>query len=129
MLRDPVTKEVRACMMDKQDKVRKKINYELIYSLILKQLYGIDFDAGSSLIRSWVNEETGLASFLRLNIDTRFVQVMPKQTLPDIDPQLFHSHLSQKEIMAWLMEHVPLSGFRFEGISPLTVTDVTMEYV
>jgi hypothetical protein len=129
MLRDPETKHVRACMMDKQDKVRKKINYELIYSLILKQLYDIDFTAGNSLVRSWVNEETGLASFFRLNIDTRFIQVVPKGPLSDVDPQLFHSGLSTREILTWLMEHVPLKNFLFEGISPLTVTDVTEDYV
>src|ERR1700759_3186353 len=38
-LRDPLTHEMKACMMDSRHKVRKKMNFEVVYSLILKRLY------------------------------------------------------------------------------------------
>jgi hypothetical protein len=129
LLRDPASHEVKACMMDKMDKERKKINLELIYSLILRKLYNIDFPAGNSVIRSWLNEETGLSSFFRLNIDTRFIEIVPKGKMPDIDPLLFSSHLPTSEILAWLTAHLPIPMVRFEGISAITLTDVTTEYV
>lgn len=129
LLRDPHSHEVKACMMDPMDKVRTKLNMQLIYSLVLRRLYNIDLPAGNSVIKSWRNQDTGLSAFIRLNIDTRFIEVVPKGALPDIDPKLFNSHLSIEEILNWLTTHVPLNLFRFEGLSAITVTDVTIEYV
>jgi len=129
LLRDPASKEVKACMMEKMDKVRNKLNLELVYSNILRKLYNIELPAKSSVIRSWVNEETGLSSFYQLNIDTRFTEVVPKGSLPEIDPELFSSHRPITEILAWLTEHIPLSSVRFEGFSAITLTDVTEDYV
>jgi hypothetical protein len=129
LLRDPASKEVKACMMEKMDKVRNKLNLELIYSNILRKLYNIDLPVKSSVIRSWVNEDTGLSSFYQLNIDTRFTEVVPKGPLPEIDPELFSSRKPITEILAWLTEHIPLEQVRFEGISAITLTDVTEAYV
>ncbi|HEY4287177.1 MAG TPA: GAF domain-containing protein [Puia sp.] len=129
LLRDPGSKEVKVCMMEKNNKVRNKLNLELIYSNILKKLYNIDLPAKRSVIRSWLNEDTGLSSFYQLNIDTRFTEVVPKGPLPEIDPKLFSSHKPITEILAWLTEHIPLSMVRFEGISAITLTDITEDYV
>jgi len=128
LLRDPRTKEIKACMMEK-GKERHELKFELVYSLILRQVYNIDFPAGNSMVRSWVNEETGLSTFYRMNIDTRFTRVVPKGPMPELDPRLFEDHLPHSEVMDWLKEHVPLSLVRFEGINALTLTDVTTEYV
>jgi hypothetical protein len=129
LLRDPASKEVKACMIEKMNTVRNHLNLELVYSNILRKLYNIELPAKSSVIRSWVNEETGLSSFYQLNIDTRFTEVVPKGPLPEIDPELFSSHKPIAEILAWLTEHIPLSSVRFEGISAITLTDVTEDYV
>ncbi|HEY6901851.1 MAG TPA: hypothetical protein VI233_14445, partial [Puia sp.] len=129
LLRDPASKEVKACMMEKMEKVRKKVNFELIYALVLRKLYNIHLPAGNSVIRSWKDDGTGLSRFYRLNIDTRFIEVVAKGPLPDIDSRLFDSHLPMSEIIAWLMEHLPLNLVRFEGIAAITLTDVTEEYV
>ncbi|HXO74554.1 MAG TPA: hypothetical protein VN824_04970 [Puia sp.] len=129
LLVDPGSKEVKACMMEKMDKVRNKLNLELIYSNILRKLYNIDLPAKRSVIRSWLNEDTGLSSFYQLNIDTRFTEVVANGPLPEIDPHLFNSHKPIAEILTWLTEHIPLTMVRFEGISAITLTDITEDYV
>jgi hypothetical protein len=129
LLRDPVSWEMKACMIDKQTNVRKKINYELVYSVILKRLYGYNYPAASSLIRSLENTATGLQNYYRLNIDTRFIEVFPKGDLPEIDPVLLQLHPSAPETLSYLLERMPLNAFRFEGFSAITVTDVTADYV
>src|ERR1700722_16839940 len=116
LLLDPVTGEVRASMIDKEDRERRKLNLQLIYSVILSQLYGHSFSTGDTLIRSWTNERTGLPSFYRLNIDTRFMEVVPKGQLPVVDWQQFPSRRPVPEIITWLTEHLPLADFRFQGI-------------
>ncbi|HWB92888.1 MAG TPA: hypothetical protein VG605_13585 [Puia sp.] len=128
-LRDPVTHEMKACMVDKGQMVRKKLNLELIYSLILQRLYHYTFFSGKSVIRSMVDKATGLAHFYRLNLDLRFIEVLPKGQLPAFDPRFLQSKPPVQEAVAWLREHLPLSAFMFKGISALTVTDITTEYV
>ncbi|HEV2481602.1 MAG TPA: GAF domain-containing protein [Puia sp.] len=128
-LRDPVTHEQKACMMESGQKVRKKVNLELIYSLILKRLYNFEFAAGTSIVRSLTDKDTGLAHFYKLNLDLRFVEIVPKGILPGFDPQFLNTRPPLPEALDWLKEHLPLSAFRFEGISALTVTDITTHYV
>ncbi len=128
-LRDPVTKEMKACMIEKGEMERKKLNLELVYSLILKQLYGYTFLSANSMIRSLSDLDTGLAHFYRLNLDVRFIDVVAKEALPVFDDRYLQTKPPVPEAVAWLLEHLPLSAFRFEGIAALTVTDVTMDYV
>jgi GAF domain-containing protein len=128
-LRDPMTHEMKACMMESGQKVRKKVNLELIYSLILKKLYHFEFAPGNSVVRSLTDRDTGLAHFYKLNLDLRFVEVVPKGELPAFDPQFLNTKPSLPEALEWLKEYLPLSAFRFEGISALTVTDITTNYV
>jgi hypothetical protein len=128
-LRNPHTKEMKACMIDDNNQVRTKVNLELIYSMILKQLYHYDLPAGSTVIRGLRDEETGLPGYYRLNIDSRFIEVAPKNGLPALDLEEVRKRRPVKELIPWLVEHLPLTAFLFEGISALTVTDVTEEYV
>jgi hypothetical protein len=128
-LRDPETQAVKACMIDEQDQVRTKVNLELLYSMILRQCYNYTLPARETMIRSLRSTETGLPGYFRLNIDSRFVEVTPKQALPAFDPAELDRKRPAKEIVAWLVEHLPLESFLFTGILALTVTDVTKEYV
>ncbi|HVU94989.1 MAG TPA: GAF domain-containing protein [Puia sp.] len=128
-LRDPETHAVKACMIDEQDQVRTKVNLELIYSMILLQCYNYTLPAGSTVIRSLRNQETGLPGYYRLNIDSRFVEVSAKNKLPPFDPSQLDTKRPVKEVIDRLLEHLPLECFVFSGISALTVTDVTEEYV
>ncbi|HXB90863.1 MAG TPA: GAF domain-containing protein, partial [Puia sp.] len=129
LVRDPETCQPRVCMIDKEKQMRNKINFELVYSVILRRLYGYTFAPGNSLIRSLRSGSTGLLNYYRLNIDVRFVEVIPKGPLPDLDPSYFESPSDVHATLEYLMERLPLSGFRFEGFSAITVTDITADYV
>ena len=128
-LRDPVTHHVKACMVEKGELERKKLNWELVYSMILQRLYGYEFKSANSVIRSLRDHATGLVNFYRLNIDARFIEVLPRGELPHFDPHFLQSRPGQEESIAWLKQNLPLEAFRFEGISAITVTDITTEYV
>ncbi len=128
-LRDPVTHLSKACMVEKGELERKKMNWELVYSMILQRLYGYEFKSVNSVIRSLKDPSTGLVNFYRLNIDARFIEVFPRGELPHFDPHFLQSRPGPEESVAWLKENLPLEAFRFEGISAITVTDITTEYV
>ena len=128
-LRDPVTHLPKACMVEKGELERKKLNWELIYSMVLQRLYGYEFKSANTVIRSLRDHATGLVNFYRLNIDARFIEVFPRGELPHFDPHFLQSRPGMEASIAWLKEHLPLEAFRFEGISAITVTDITTEYV
>ncbi len=128
-LRDPVTHISKASMVEKGELERKKLNWELIYSIILKQLYGYEFKSGNSVIRSLKEESTGLVNFYKLNIDTRLIEVFPRAELPNFDPHFLQTQPGMEKAITWLKEYLPVEAFRFEGISAITVTDITTEYV
>jgi hypothetical protein len=105
------------------------LNWELVYSMILQRLYGYEFKSANTVIRSLRDHATGLVNFYRLNIDARFIEVLPRGELPHFDPHFLQSRPGQEESIAWLKQNLPLEAFRFEGISAITVTDITTEYV
>jgi len=130
LLRDPVTGEVRASLIDKENHNRKSINLEYTYSVIIQRLYNFTAHFPSStVIHSFTDESTGVSGFYRLNIDTRFIDVVPKEPLPHLDMEKLQAHIHDGTAIPFLMEHLPLTLFRFEGFSAMTVTDITMEYV
>jgi len=132
LLRDKETGKMRSYVLDTEKKVRKKINFEFIYSVVLKKLYHYTYLPGSSdksFVHSFVSPHSGLSTFYRLNIDTRFVDIFPKQELPELDLVMLKSYLHREDGINYLKEHLPLNLFRFEGISVMTITDITAEHV
>ena len=126
---DPETQEVRANMMEGKEERRRALNLDLIYSVILKRLYGYSFPAADTVIRSWTNLTTGLPSFYKLNIDVRFVEVSCKGECPVLDAKGLEVQRSRDGAVEWLQEHLPLGAFRFRGFTAVTVMDVTKWYV
>jgi hypothetical protein len=129
MLRDPVTRERKASLVEDGYRIRKTMNFALIYSTILKQLYGFHFAVSKTMIRSLAQKDTGLVSFYRLNIDQRFIEVVSKGALPAFDESFFQNRPTEEEAIAWLQERLPMSAFRFEGFASITIEDVTTQYV
>ena len=130
-LQDMKTKKIKPTMLDNEHKERRKMNFEFMYSFVLKKLYNYTYDPPASmLVNSWDDMVTGLPRFFRLNIDTRFVQIVLKGPLPELDLALLQSLTHEPgAALDFLKEQLPLSLFRFEGISAITVTDITADYV
>jgi hypothetical protein len=130
LLRDPQTGEPRASLINKENEHRKSINLDFTYSFLIKRLYNFQaYFPASSVIHSFTDESTGVANYYRLNIDTRFIDVIPKGPLPKLDFEVVERHLHEGTAVAFLSKVLPLSMFRFEGFSAITVTDITMEHV
>ncbi|HEY4208138.1 MAG TPA: GAF domain-containing protein [Puia sp.] len=130
LLRDPATGEPRASLIDKDNRSRKGINLEFAYTFIIRRLYNFTaYFPATTIIHSFVDEATGASNFYRLNIDTRFIDVIPKEPLPHLDWDELQEHMHAGTAIPYLAEHLPLTLFRFEGFAAITVTDITMEYV
>lgn len=129
LMQDKKTGVLKDPLIDTKTHQRKKINLEFIYSLVLKKFYNHTYSpASNTFIHSLEDSDSGLSKYFRLNVDTRFVEVLLKGPLPEIDPETLSARLLESDALAYLNEQLPLSLFRFEGISAITVTDITPEY-
>lgn len=110
---------------DKERLIREKT--EMLYSFVLERLYGFSFNK-HQMIRSAFDRETGLQRHYQVNIDTRFVDIKYKKTLPELNLETLEIHLHEEAGLKVLERVLPLQHFCFTGFSIITITEVTGDY-
>lgn len=103
----------------------KKQKLQFIYTYILKKLFNFSLPHKGEMIHTIQDEVTGMPRYFRINIDPRFVEVFAKGGLPDIDFDQLQQQLVGHFDWQRLYNLLPLSLFRFEGFSIITITDIT----
>lgn len=125
---DPATARLNRHIVAKDPDMFKKRRFEMIYSLILERLYAFPPVQKHENIHAWTDQETGLPRYHRINGDTRFVEVTATGPLPELNFEILQSRLQEETGWNVLSELLPLSLFRFRGITVLTLTEVTAHY-
>ncbi|NIJ53142.1 GAF domain-containing protein [Dyadobacter arcticus] len=123
LLLDSNTGDIR-CDLMKDDPHTRNEKMQMLYSFILERLYHVPPMRKHELIITLLDERSGLQKFYKLNIDTRFCEIFPKDVLPHLDLEAIRESFDVYKIAAML----PLSLFRFEGFSVITLVDVTAEH-
>lgn len=98
-----------------------------IYRLILERFYNIPLVGENEIVYSSIDKKTRLSKFYRIHTDTRFIEIGIKDKLPELHYDELESFLQEEEGTAQLEKLLPLSLFRFEGFSVITLTDITIE--
>ncbi len=115
--------------MPGDEKVMKLRNLRMAYTFILERIYNFSPFHKNEIIHTFVDEETGLLRHLKINIDTRFIEVTPVGPLPDLDSIVGPGQFDDEELGFEKLEEVlPLSLFKFRGMSVVTITDETAKY-
>lgn len=129
LLMDKQTRKLKCTIQNSTTETHKKNKLQLIYSFILKKLYNFTLPYKSEMIHTIEDEATGMPRYFRVNIDTRFVEVIAKGDLPSLNFELIQQQQQINGYDNWtlLLDVLPLSMFRFEGFSIITITDVTAE--
>jgi GAF domain-containing protein len=99
------------------------------YALILKQVYGIDFDVDYPVIVAAPDPETGLDRHFRIFVDKQFVEVEvvgEAPRLPDDIEQRVHANALDA---TGLDELLPPDRFVFRGVTIFKCVDVTGQEV
>ena len=101
---------------------------EVRYALILERVYHVAPVVKEKTIYVWTDKVTGLPKYYNLVVDNRFVDViqLPGAALPDTG--VIQRQLEQVEHLSAMEKTIPLSGFRFEGFSVITATDITRKH-
>ncbi|QNK63176.1 GAF domain-containing protein [Pedobacter sp. PAMC26386] len=100
-----------------------------LYNLVLQKFYNFSLATDQHIIKSIVDHKTNLLKYYKLIVDTRFVEVTSKTTLPELTLQNVKEYMqdesSSLETLATLL---PTEMFRVEGISIVSLVDITEDY-
>jgi hypothetical protein len=111
------------------EKMMRQRSMRIAYSFILERLYNFSAFHKNDIIHTFVDEETGLLRHLKINIDTRFIDVTTVGELPDLSTLASgHGQLDEEHGFEKLEKVLPLSLFKFRGMSVVTITDETTKY-
>lgn len=105
-----------------------KNKYKRFYSFILKRFYGIQYHTRESLVRSMTDIHTRLTHHFSLNLNTDFVDVKAKGSLPEIDTETMRTIAMAEDSLGTLKRMLPMEMFAFSGFTIMTITDVTPQY-
>lgn len=101
---------------------------KFIYSLILERLFNFKFLQREDMVYSIRDEHTGLNRYFKVNLDTRFLDVKAKKPLPDLTFENVESSIQEQLDFSIFEKILPLDHFAFEGITVITLNEVTEEY-
>ena len=103
-----------------------KSSLSLAYNIILRKFYSVSVPAVASSVHPFPDPETGLITYMELNLNAQFVDVKlinNNFTLPT------NFSLQQSLDIDELKAAFPLENFQFEGIVVIDVLDVTSDQV
>jgi hypothetical protein len=118
-LKPAITKEIS------ESESRKII---MLYSIILQRFYDYTLPLKNEVVHYFVNPETGLSEYYKVNFDDRFINIIPKQKLPSLNFRKIEQHSSKSELIEYLQRVLPLDSFTYLGFTVISLADITTEY-
>jgi len=99
------------------------------YNLITEKFYNFSLTGNRFIVKSIVDPETHLLKYYRLNVDTRFLNIRAKVKLPEYNLKDVKDYIKdERNTLKILTKLIPPDVFEIEGISIVTLVDVTAEY-
>ena len=98
---------------------------EFVYRLILKRLYGFTSVFSSNEYYAYLNPDTGLSRYYHIHVDTTFIDIEVLGHLPELDFETIENYLHDDDGVKVLADLLPLSLFKLEGFSVISLEDVT----
>ncbi|WP_207421791.1 GAF domain-containing protein [Desertivirga brevis] len=99
-----------------------------MYRVILQKLFNISAGVNSDSFIQTTNPLTNQPIFYKVRIDTRFIQVVNQEPLPNISPDVLETWLWDSDGQEKLERVLPLASFSIKGFSILELEDITSEH-
>lgn len=97
-----------------------------IYRLILGQCYHFSFQILEPGHYTYTNPDTGLEEYYKVNIDTRFIEVVATGELPDITmDSIIQAGPARTDPLVLLEKILPLHFFKLTGFAVITLENIT----
>ncbi|MGY4386144.1 hypothetical protein ACVWYN_003194 [Pedobacter sp. UYP24] len=99
------------------------------YNIVLERFYNISMSGNHVIVNSIIDHHTQLLKYYRLNVDTRFLDIKANVELPNYQLSDVKDYIKdERNTLKILSKLIPPEIFTIEGISIITLTDVTSEY-
>jgi hypothetical protein len=99
------------------------------YNLIMERFYNFSLTNNEFTVNSIIDPETRLLKYYRLNVDSRFLDIKTSEKLPEYNLKDVKDYIKdERNTLKILTKLIPPEIFTVEGISIVTLTDVTAEY-
>jgi hypothetical protein len=125
---DTKNQKIKKAVTHGGEKMMRLRNLRMAYTFILERIYNFSPFHKNEIIHTFVDEETDLLRHLKINIDTRFIEVTPVGPLPDLNAIAGPEQFDDEHGFEKLEKVLPLSLFKFRGMSVVTITDETAKY-
>jgi hypothetical protein len=100
---------------------------DFVYRLILQKLYKFPSDIKNDMIYSQSDVKTKLTQYFKIHTDTNFIDIGVEGKLPELSAEVIEPFLYEGAGMDVLRDVIPLSLFKLEGFSVITIEDITAE--
>jgi hypothetical protein len=125
---DTKNSKLKKAVTEGGEQMMHQRNLRIAYTFILERIYNFAPFHKNEMIHSFVDEDTGLLRHLKINIDTRFIEVIPVGEVPDLNAITSVGHIDEDNGFEKLEKVLPLSLFKFRGMSVVTINDETAKY-
>ena len=97
----------------------------MAYKHVLEEFYEVHTDFGHPLVLTVDDRPTGLERHFRISLDRRFVQVVLRGDLPELDQSDLERLLAEPMNIGLWKEILPPDRFEFQGLTLATAVEVT----
>lgn len=99
------------------------------YNIVMERFYNFSLTGNQLMIHSILDPDTHILKYYRLTLDTRFLTIKSNISLPEYNLKDVKDYLKdERNTLKVLTKLIPPESFTIEGISIVTLTDVTSEY-
>jgi len=107
---------------------KEKQQLQFIYRMILNRFYNYTTILKNEILYAYTNPDTQLTQYYNINADTQFIDITYEGELPELNFELVASQIQDGNEIDHLQEVIPLSKFKFDGFTVISLTDVTLPH-
>lgn len=109
-----------------ESKERQQLQF--IYRMILNRFYNYTSIQKNDILYAYTNPETQLTQYYNINADTQFIDITFDGELPELNFELIAGQVQDGTEIEYLQETIPLSKFKFDGFTVISLADVTLPH-
>ncbi len=111
-----------------KEESKEKQQLQFIYRMILNRFYNYASIHKSEILYAYTNPDTHLTQYYNINADTQFIDISYEGSLPELNFELVAAQIQDGTEIEHLQEIIPLSKFKFDGFTVISLADVTLPH-
>jgi hypothetical protein len=115
-------------LKDGHELSKEKQQLQFIYRMILNRFYNYATILKNEILYAYTNPETHLTQYYNINADTQFIDITYDGELPELNFELIALQIQDGNEIEHLQEIIPLSKFKFDGFTVISLADVTLPH-